>query len=150
MSFKRVLCAVDFSNESALALRKAAELTRLWSGELLVVHALEALPMISQWLPEKGLGEASTQLEEKAHQAMELLLESLRDDLVDVRLETRITSGRGFEETLENARVWQADLIVLGARGNSSVEQVLMGSTAERVIEGSMCSVLVVKSPSES
>ena len=77
---------------------------------------------------------------------MDSLLNSSQKRLQGIHVKSAITSGRGFEEILENARVWNADLIVLGVRGSAGVENILLGSTAERVMIGSECSVLIVKS----
>ena len=38
-----------------------------------------------------------------------------------------------------------ADLIVLGTRGKTNLRDILLGSTAERVLAESRCSVLAVK-----
>ncbi len=128
------------------AFQRAAEMARRTEAELFLLHAMEARPVISQWYPIEGLGEMSVELQEKAKEAMESLLRSAQESLLGVNVKTAITSGRGFEEILENARVWGADLIILGARGSAGVENILMGSTAQRVVDLSDCSVLVVKS----
>ena len=146
MAFKRILCALDFSKESQAAFDRAAEMARLSGAQLFALHALEAQPVISQWYPMENLGEIAVELQEKAKEAMDALLHSFQQRLEGVEVITSITSGRGFEEILENARVWEADLIVMGARGSAGVESILMGSTAERVVKGADCSVLVVKS----
>ena len=59
---------------------------------------------------------------------------------------TIIVNGIPFVEILKQATTWKADLIVLGAmRGYTSVEEIFFGSTAERVLRGTACSVLVVR-----
>lgn len=146
MAFKKILCAVDFSDDSIEALDKAAELARQSpSAHLFILHALEAQPVFSQYLPPEGLGEITVDLQEKAHEAMEKLVEQFRTKLQDVNFKTQVSSGRGFEEILENANVWGADLIVVGSHGSAGLDQVVLGSTTARVLERAPCSVLIVR-----
>jgi universal stress protein E len=45
------------------------------------------------------------------------------------------------------AAEWHADIVVMGAIARSGLRRVLIGSTAERVLESLPCDVLVVKPP---
>jgi nucleotide-binding universal stress UspA family protein len=47
---------------------------------------------------------------------------------------------------LASAETWKADLIVVGARGMSTVERLLLGSVSRAVIHGAHLPVLVVRS----
>lgn len=144
MSFKRILCAVDFSPESVAAFHQAIDLARSNSAKLFLLHAVEIQPIISQWLEPDNLGEATLDLEKHAKESMESLLNSL-PDLDQLSIHTEIDSGRAYMEILENARVWDADLVVIGARGTGSFEDVIVGSTTERVMKDAECSVLIVR-----
>lgn len=145
MAFKRILCAVDFSPESVAAFHEAVDLARSNSAKLFMLHALEIRPVISQWLEPDSLGDATLEMEQRAKESMESLLNSL-PDLDQLSIHTEIDSGRAYVEILENARVWDADLVVLGARGTGTIADIVMGSTAERVMKDAECSVLVVRS----
>lgn len=144
MSFRRILCAVDFSPESVSAFHQAVDLARSNSAKLFMLHAVEIQPVVSQWLEPDNLGEATLNMERRAKDSMESLLNSL-PDMDQLSIHTEIDSGRAYVEILENARVWDADLIVLGARGTGSIEDVIMGSTTERVMKDAECSVLIVR-----
>jgi nucleotide-binding universal stress UspA family protein len=63
------------------------------------------------------------------------------------KLTSEVASGRAFDEIIERARQWRADLIIVGTRGTRLLEDILLGGTAEQVIQDSPCSVLVVKEP---
>ena len=58
-----------------------------------------------------------------------------------------VVSGRPFEEICELAREIRADLIILPTRGLSRLKQVVLGSTAERVIRHAPCPVLIPRGP---
>jgi nucleotide-binding universal stress UspA family protein len=84
-------------------------------------------------------------MEEKAHQALNTLLASSSPESASLAVASTIVNGVPFVEILKQTKTWNADLIVLGARGAASVDQIMFGSTAERVLRGADCSVLVVR-----
>ena len=145
MAFKRILCAVDFSEASLAAFRKASEMARFGASRLYVLHTIEARPVVSSLPGIDEAGEMAVELEEKATAALESLVASSASALKGVRLTTEVTAGRAFVEILNHARDWQADLIVIGATGAASLEQIVVGSTAERVMKDAPCSVLTVR-----
>jgi universal stress protein A len=148
MAFKRILCAVDFSETSLEAFWRAAEIARRFASSLYVLHIIEARPVTSALIGVDAIGEMAVELEEKATAALESLVASSASDLEGVPLTLEITAGRAFVEILNNARDWEADLIVLGAKGATALEQIVIGGTAERVMKDALCSVLIVRGAS--
>src|SRR5262245_64414757 len=114
MAFKRVLCAVDFSEGSLAAFRKAAEIARFGASRLYVLHAIEARPVVSSLPGIDEAGEMAVEFEEKATAALESLVASSASALKGITLITEVTAGRAFVEIVNHARDWQADLIVIG------------------------------------
>lgn len=147
MAFRRILCAVDFSNHSNAAFLQAVSLAEKYSSSLFLLHAMEVQPLASQWLTHEALSQLTMEIEHKAQLAMDKLENSMLERLNQLEVQTEITSGRAFTEILENARVWDADLIVLGARGAGSLEDAVLGSTVDRVVAETECSVLIVRAP---
>jgi nucleotide-binding universal stress UspA family protein len=145
MPFKRILCGVDFSEASIRAFHTAMELARQSRALLHVLHVIEAQPVVPGWLPADGLSEMTLILQEKAAAAMQALIKSSSAELKDVTTTTEINNGRAFVEILNRAREWKADLIVAGASGTASLEEIVAGGTAENVMRRAPCSVLIVK-----
>jgi nucleotide-binding universal stress UspA family protein len=137
MAFKRILCAVDFSPGSLEAFRVAVEMARLYSGTLHLFHAIEAQPA--------GPAEVVIEIVQKANTAMEGLVASVRSSMKGLAFTSEVTSGKAFVEIVERARKWKADLIVLGSKGTTSLEEIVVGGTAEAVMKQASCSVLVVR-----
>jgi len=52
------------------------------------------------------------------------------------------THGHGIAEYCRNV---DADLVVLGTRGQTTLKYILLGSTVERLLKETPCSVLVVR-----
>jgi nucleotide-binding universal stress UspA family protein len=137
MPFKRILCAVDFSPDSLEAFRVAVEMARFHSGALHLLHVMEAQPNVT--------GEALLKIIEKANRAMETLVASAQPSLDGLAFTSEVTSGEAAVEIVNRAREWRADLIVLGSKGITSLEEIIIGGTAERVIKEAPCSVLAVR-----
>jgi nucleotide-binding universal stress UspA family protein len=136
MSFKRILCAVDFSHGSLEAFRVAVEMARLYRGSLHLFHAIEAQPAVPS--------EVVVEIVKRANAAMEELVASAQSSLDGPAFTSEITSGRAFVEIVSRAREWKADLIVLGSKGTGSLEDMIIG-TVEQVTMKAPCSVLVVR-----
>ena len=56
-----------------------------------------------------------------------------------------VRTGSPHQEILEEAREREADLIVVATHGHSGVEQILFGSTADRIVHNATCPVLTVR-----
>ncbi|MGD9150411.1 MAG: universal stress protein, partial [Desulfobacterales bacterium] len=58
-----------------------------------------------------------------------------------------VQRGNPVEEIIKSAEESNCDLIVMGTHGHSTLEDVMLGSTARRVIRRSKVPVLVVRLP---
>jgi nucleotide-binding universal stress UspA family protein len=56
-----------------------------------------------------------------------------------------VRAGQPYEQICDLAREIDADLIVIGTRGQAGLQRILLGSTAERVVRFGSCPVLVVR-----
>ena len=134
-TFRRILCAVDFSPCSVAAFRAAVDMARLRAGALRVLHVIESQP--------PGSGEVMIELTRKADAALaELLALAPHDGLP---MTSEVSSGDPAVEIVDRAKDWRADLIVLGARGVVLIEDFIVGGTATAVTKNAPCSVLVVR-----
>lgn len=71
------------------------------------------------------------------------IAERLRAD--DRTVEVRVLDGRPATEILAEAERFDADLIVVGARGLSTVRRLLIGSVSSEVVDHAPCPVLVAR-----
>ncbi len=134
MKLNKILCGVDFSETSIRAFETAVELARTFKAELHVIHVIEADPQVP-----------NLSLEAKAISAMDMLVAPAQETLHDVRLTSEVTTGLGFVEILNRARERRCDLIALGAKGITLLEETVFGSTSEHVVKEAPCSVLIVR-----
>jgi len=62
-----------------------------------------------------------------------------------LEIKTEIAVGHPAEQIIRRAEAGAIDLILLGHRGTSTFEKVLMGSISERVLKFAHCPVMIVR-----
>jgi nucleotide-binding universal stress UspA family protein len=140
---RRILVAVDFSPASTRAVREAARMAG--SGdELVLVHVARRLEPALPWsrANRRVVAKLARESQGDARAALTAIAERLAP-----RVRTHVAEGVAHEQILAEARRVGADLIVLGSRGHTLSERLLLGSTAERVIRKATVPVLVVPAP---
>ena len=143
---KRILVPVDFSSCSLKALDYAAGFAGQLGAKLTVLHVVEPALHADNYLAASSAFDQTTQN----------LLEVGKDRLntigpkhVGHRAESDflVRMGRAPSEILDTAKALGADMIVLGTHGHTGLKHVLLGSTAERVLQQAGCPVVTVRSP---
>ncbi len=145
MRLKKIICPVDFSECSRVAMHAAVDLAKESGATLVLLHAYLP-PSYTYGEGGYGLPEVLARIEETARKD---LGEWRRDagnrgaSLVDdVTIE-----GVPWEEIVGAARALPSDLIVMGTHGRTGVKHVILGSVAEKVVRHAPCSVLIVRLP---
>lgn len=138
---KRILVATDFSECAAQALNYAAFVAGVCSAPLELLHVVDIL----QDTDLDSL-EADRYFDYCRKQAEKPL-----DEMVSFFGETGLMAkwrlGRGIPSQQINsvAADSSADLVVLGSYGRTGLAHIALGSTAERVVRGAPCPVLIVR-----
>ncbi|HEX8844192.1 MAG TPA: universal stress protein [Pyrinomonadaceae bacterium] len=137
------LVPVDFSECSVNAVRVALGIAAP-DGDLTLLHVIDERFVADA--VAAGLGnsdEITARMRERAEADFSSLLEGMETGGVEI--ERMIVIGLPFIEILKIARDLDLPLIVMGMRGRSTPpEEVLFGSTAEKVLRGSRIPVLCV------
>jgi universal stress protein A len=138
-----ILVPIDFSPCSVNALRVAVGMATP-EGDLTLLHVVDE--EFVQAAVAAGMGstdEIIARLKEQAENNFTLILEGLQTSTVTVEKMTVV--GLPFVEILKIARDLDLPMIVMGIRGQStSAEELLFGSTAEKVLRGTRVPVLCV------
>ena len=129
-----VLVATDFSPGAARAVARAARLPMCRGATLTVLHVQ----------PPACAPEDRAQAEQALRRAAAVVAEAARAAHVDVF--TRLVEGLPFVENIRGALHGRNELVVLGRHGTRAFRELLLGSTAERVIRKGDTSILVVAS----
>jgi nucleotide-binding universal stress UspA family protein len=132
INLKRIVLCMDFSDHAHHALHFAFSIAREYNAELTLFHALEHVPGSS------GLQSATT----KATKQLKELAPPRARKPSPVKFLVR--TGKPYQQIVEVAMETQTDLVIMGARGRSSINNALFGSTTYRVIQLGPCPVLAV------
>jgi nucleotide-binding universal stress UspA family protein len=62
-------------------------------------------------------------------------------------IEIRVAEGQAPRKIVEIAQQWNADFIVLGSQGRTSLASMLLGSVTESVARQAGCSIVIVRKP---
>lgn len=142
-----IVAATDFSSLSEQVVLRAARIASQHQAELHLVHVVRPLDLY----PGLTLApEESTHHDKVLQQTEQTRLDEQATALArqfDVRLHTATRLGRAHTEIVAYAQKVAADLVVAGARGESSLKDMLLGSTASRLLKVATCPVLIVKTP---
>ena len=140
-----VLVPVDFSPTSMNAVRVAVGLAEP-DGDITLLHVIDK--DFVEDAVAAGMGssdEITARLREQAEAKFEGALEGFETGAVDV--ERMVVVGVPFVEILKIARDLDMPLIVMGVHGRTSTaEEILFGSTAEKVLRGTRVPILCVPS----
>ena len=138
-----ILVPVDFSPTSANAVRVAVGLAEP-DGDLTLLHVIDRDFIDDAVAAALGSTEEITaRLREQAEANFSNLLEGL--DAHGAGVEKMTVVGQPFVEILKIARDLDLPMIVMGVRGRTvGPEELLFGSTAEKVLRGARVPVLCV------
>ncbi|PYS95693.1 MAG: hypothetical protein DMF65_13895 [Acidobacteria bacterium] len=138
-----ILVPVDFSPTSINAVRVALGIAAP-GGDLTLLHVIDRDFIENAVAAGMGTSEEITaKMRQQAESSFEGALEGVGTDEVDI--ERMIVVGVPFVEILKIARDLDLPMIVMGVRGRSSPpEELLFGSTAEKVLRGTRVPVLCV------
>jgi hypothetical protein len=126
---QRFVVASDGSRFGDTAALTAARLAKLYDSQVTVVSVTRP--------------EHSEERRREARQIVNRLISFLKQE--GVKVEGAVPHGRPDEMIVKTANEKNADLIIIGSRGRTGLERVLLGNTSERVIDQTQCAVLVVK-----
>lgn len=138
---KLILVATDLDDPAWPTLSAAAAEAARSGGPVTVLHCL--LPLTTIGTIETPGGFESATLAAAA--AIGHLLEAAAQSAGLSAAVIRVEVGPAGASILELARVLAADLIIVGTHGRRAARRVLFGSTAEEVVRGATCDVLVVR-----
>ncbi len=155
--FEKILVAVDKSDVSQQVFAKALSLAKLGHSHLLLVHVQHPF---EEQLPNPVFPYESTypgasaeaftlhlqewqQSGERGWEFLQVMADQAIAAGVDVQLNQAL--GDPGQAICELAKTWQANLIIVGRRGRSAINEWIGGSVSNYVLHHAPCSVLTVQ-----
>lgn len=152
---KRILVPTDFSEQAGYAMDLACQIAHKTKCEVIALHVLDhtglfdfstgssAYPLMGNPagldLDQKFLELLYSNAEEKCNK----FLKSFEGD--NLKIVKKIKIGSAFHYITELIEENKTDLVIIGSKGSSGVEEVLIGSNTEKVVRHAKCPVLTVK-----
>jgi nucleotide-binding universal stress UspA family protein len=136
--FKKIVIAYDGSAQSDKATESALALAQSLDAKVLLFAVARPPEPATMVEVDAMLDDAREHFEEQ----FKKILQRAKD--LDVELRSDIAVGHPVEQIVHRAETDHVDLIVLGRRGKSRFERMLVGSTAEKVLRYAHCPVMVV------
>ena len=139
--FKKILVAFDGSKQAEKALKCALDYARKAKASVSIIYVAERIPLPIS--PTNSTYIVQQELKAVGELEMKKAGHIARKAGVKARLE--VVEGHPVDEIIKYAKNGGFDLIVVGNRGMSGVERLLLGSVSDSVIHHAHCAVLVVK-----
>jgi nucleotide-binding universal stress UspA family protein len=142
VEIKTILVPLDFSPTSIEALTYAIPLAKKLNAAVHLVHVTYKEEASEVFRPDE-LTSDTVQWIEFSRDRLSLVHQ--RHFPPSWPKNDHVRAGEPYEQICELAREIDADLIVIGTRGQTGFSRILLGSTAERVVRFAACPVLVVR-----
>lgn len=143
--YKRILVPVDGSETSNRAVVAALQMARENGGRVRLLHALDELAYLSGYEYSADLLKAARDQGSRVLEDAQVMARSASVPADGKLVET---AGRRLGELVaEEARNWEADLVVVGTHGRRGISRILLGSGAEQVLRMAPVPVLAVRTP---
>lgn len=144
--FGHIVCPVDFSAGSLLALEHALRMAEESDAQLTVLHVIEVPPELREheFPYDFDVDKIRAAAEAGALRRLRALIPD--EARVYCTVQTAVREGAAFREILKVAGERQADLLVMGLQGRGAIDLMVFGSNTARVTRGAACPVLIVRS----
>jgi nucleotide-binding universal stress UspA family protein len=138
--YETILLATDGSSDAAVAVDHAIELAAAADATLHIVSVVETRTAYDNAIIDPE--EVKKNLTADATDAVERARSAARE--AGIECETAVLEGPPPERILETIEEVGADAVVVGATGRSSFKRLVLGGTAERLLEACSVPVIVV------
>lgn len=136
--YRKILCPIDFDDNSLGALDKAIEIARHFGATVALVHAV---PLVVQF----GDVPIPVDLYEDREKAARVkLAEIAAQKLAGVEHESIVYTGDVAASILQAVDKFNPDLLVMATHGRTGLARLFLGSVAEGVVRKASCPVLTV------
>ncbi|MBW7834191.1 MAG: universal stress protein [Simplicispira suum] len=141
----RILAATDFSAHARHATERAALVSKDTAAPLDLFHVANLAPLerLRQFMGSTP-GELERQVLDSAREKLHGLATAL-EQRYGVAAGTQAVTGALLAELTKEIDSLAAGLLVCGAKGESVIRHLVLGTTAQRVLSTTSCPVLVVK-----
>ena len=135
-----VLVPIDYSEQSMIALEQAVGLSRVFDSEIFVLNVISEEFSLSKLFDDKDKAE----FQQRAKAKLETFVKE-KSEHFGLELKLIQANGKIYEQIVKSARDIDAQFIVMGTAGTSTLKKKFIGSNALRVVRESGKPVITIK-----
>jgi nucleotide-binding universal stress UspA family protein len=138
--FKRIVLAVDDSDSSRRAARKAIYIAKETGIEITALHVIY-IPIVATPPPPAYMPNKRKTMEKNGKKLLDEIEKRGLDN--GIKIKKKLLEGVPDNEIIKFAR--KNDIIIMGSKGHSALDRILIGSTSENVLHHSNSTVMIVR-----
>ncbi|MGK7392802.1 MAG: universal stress protein [Candidatus Cyclobacteriaceae bacterium M2_1C_046] len=143
---KKILVPTDFSEQADYALELASHIAKQTGAEIYLMHVVEDVTVTTFKVTADT---ALPDMEEKIY--ISKLIKKTRNDIheaanryPETNIKTQIRVGSTYHNIKDIIVEQDVDLVVMGTKGATGLQEILVGSNAEKVVRYAKCPVLTL------
>nr|WKN35673.1 universal stress protein [Tunicatimonas sp. TK19036] len=142
---KTILVPTDFSLQAEYALDTAHQLAQRLGASIHLVYVMEySLPVAKvEMVPIEYYDKAKEEISQRLRQLIE------NKGLAELPATYEVRIGNPYRSITQALLEKEVDLVVMGSKGASGIDEILIGSNAERMVRFASCPVLIIKDKTE-
>jgi len=152
---KKILVPTDFSEQAGYALDFAYQIALKSTAEIILINVVDYPGLSSVWGGGMNvIGGAEPPLDNLDESFINNLLTRSRDEMSNmvkklndgsVKITQLVEVGNPYFIIAEKIEQEQVNLVIMGTKGATGLEEVLIGSNTERVVRHAKCPVITIK-----
>jgi len=141
---KKILVPIDFSKPSEYAAKMAAKIADKTNATVYLIHFIELPSGVIDIASSStfSIPESMLYLRKTKEKVLEFKKSFFSEDRT---VEYFIKLNSPFEGIKKYAEKINADLIIMGSKGHSEFEEIMIGSNTEKIVRSSKTPVIVIK-----
>jgi len=155
---KKVLIAVDYDPTAQKVAEQGFSLAKSMGAEVILLHVISDVLYYAstEYSPTMGFdgfmnsGPLELDNEEMLKQASQVFLDKSKQHLGDDTIQTMVKEGDLAESILKTAKDIHADIIVMGSHSRKWLENILLGSATEKVLNHTSIPLFIVPTKKHS
>jgi nucleotide-binding universal stress UspA family protein len=149
---KKILMALDYNPKANRIAEIGFSFAKAMHAEVTLLHVVENEVYYTSFMtsPFTGIGDFDSATfyqymnSESLSDAANYYLDKIKKHLGDSKIKTLVENGEFAEVILKTAKHLKVDLIVMGSHSQKWLEQVLIGSTTENVLNQTSIPLLII------
>ena len=146
---KNILVPTDFSEEASNATDVALEIAKVSNAQVTLFHVIDlptptaSINVVGDYISPIEDNLYVVQLMESSKKRLNELVSS--EKFKGYNVNSKISLGNIFSNIEQEVEDRKIDLIVMGSKGSSGLDEILIGSNTEKVVRRVKCPVLTIK-----